>query len=85
MNKVQFKFRENTAAPVREQVITLLAAEGAKAVRQLFPGETDPELAALYIVDFTNEKTGLHLLHVLNRSKAVEFAEGEVKRTMKSS
>ncbi len=80
--KLQFKFREKAAKAAREKVIGALAAQGATDVRPLFPDETDAELTTLYVVDCKDKASGQRLLKLLNASKAVEFAEGELRRKL---
>ena len=77
--RLQFKFRENAAEAARRQLVAALDEHGA-TVRPLFPGETDSELAALYVVEASNEELGRRLLALLNTSREVEFAEAEVRR-----
>ena len=48
---------------------------------RLFPDETDPELAALYVVSVADAHGASALRH-LQRSAAVEFAEPEVERRL---
>ncbi len=80
--KLQFKFTEKAAEPARKKVIGALAANGAMGVRRLFPGESDKELAALYVVDCKDKASGQRLLKLLNASKVVEFAEFELHRKL---
>jgi hypothetical protein len=78
----QFKFRATAGAVQRRQLIHELGEQGAGAVRRLFPGDDDPELSALYVLDVASEAEGRRLLRLLNASKAVEFAEPEVRRKL---
>lgn len=80
--KLQFKFNEASNTADRKKVIRELNASGAQNVRRLFPEEEDAELAALYMVDYTDESTGQGLLKLLQSEAAVQFAEGEVRRKL---
>jgi hypothetical protein len=82
MMKLQFKFREGTVEAARRKVISALAARGARGVRPLFPGERDKELATLYVVECKDPASGEQLLKLLNASRAVEFAEVELRRKL---
>ncbi len=80
--KLQFKFKGKAGEKHRKRVLDALSQGGARAVRRLFPNETDKELAALYVVDFEGEGAGQQLLELLKGSKDIEFAEGEVRRKL---
>jgi hypothetical protein len=79
--KLQLKFREDASDEQREQVIDDLSAEGASAVRPLFPDATDGVRASLYIVDLSGASE-MRVLSFLDRADAVEFAEPEVRRRL---
>jgi hypothetical protein len=66
--KIQFKLRDGATLDVPGAV-------------QLFPEETDPELAALYVVDVPDDDAA-DTLGELKRSSAVEFAEPEAERRL---
>jgi hypothetical protein len=66
--KIQFKLRDGATLDVPGAV-------------QLFPDETDPELAALYVVDVSDDDAA-DTLGELKRSSAVEFAEPEAERRL---
>jgi hypothetical protein len=66
--KIQFKLRDGATLDVPGAV-------------QLFPDETDPELAALYVVEVPDEDAA-DTLDELKRSSAVEFAEPEAERRL---
>jgi hypothetical protein len=72
--QVHFKLKEGTPAPERRRVIDALHAQGAK-VDPLFPGEKDPELSDVFAVSGPQDLEAKDLLEVLQRSKAVDFAE----------
>ncbi len=78
--KLQFKFREDCAAPAREALATELRDEGAVEVRRLFPQEKDTELAALHVVEVEEGGTARRLIELLEKSPTVEFAEAQTKR-----
>ena len=78
--KLQFKFRETTPSPAREALLTELSDHGAAGVRRLFPDEQDAELAALHVVEVEEDRVARRLIEMLERSPAVEFAEGESPR-----
>jgi hypothetical protein len=64
--KIQFKLREGATLDVPGAV-------------QLFPGDPDPELAALYVVELPDEEAA-GTLSRLKASRSVEFAEPEAER-----
>jgi hypothetical protein len=66
--KIQFKLRDGATLEVPGAV-------------QLFPDETDPELAALYVVEVPDDDAA-DTLGELKRSSAVEFAEPEAERRL---
>jgi hypothetical protein len=66
--KIQFKLRDGATLDVPGAV-------------QLFPGEADPELAALYVVEVPDDDAA-DALGELKRSSAVEFAEPEAERRL---
>ena len=76
MNKLSFKFRATAAGAARIHVLHTLEERGAKAVRPLFPEETDPEVTSLYIVECEGDSAMKGLLDWLHQQSAVEYAEG---------
>jgi hypothetical protein len=66
--KIQFKLRAGATLDVPGAV-------------QLFPDETDPELATLYVVEVADDDAA-DTLGELKRSSAVEFAEPEAERRL---
>jgi hypothetical protein len=72
--QVHFKLKEGAPAPERRRVIEALHEQGAK-VDRLFPGENDPELSDVFAASGPEHLQAKDLLDVLNRSKAVDFAE----------
>ena len=66
--KIQFKLREGASLEVPGAV-------------QLFPDESDPELASLYVLEVPDDDADGRL-DQLKRSSAVEFAEPEAKRRL---
>jgi hypothetical protein len=72
--QVHFKLKEGTPAPERRRVIETLHEHGAK-VDPLFPGEEDLELTDIFTASGPEHVQAKDLLDVLNRSKAVDFAE----------
>jgi hypothetical protein len=66
--KIQFKLRDGATLDVPGAV-------------QLFPDETDPELATLYVVEVPDDDAA-DTLGELKRSSAVEFAEPEAERRL---
>lgn len=82
VGKLQFKFVEEAVDEARQCLDESLRERGAIEVRRLFPNESDPELAAICIVEYKGDRTGGRLLKYLKRSKLVEFAEGEVSRKL---
>lgn len=73
------KFKEDAAAPVREEIIGGLSQRGAADVRPLFPGTKDRRLGAMYVIE--HPAPGSDLLDFLDGADAVEYAEPEVTRT----
>jgi len=68
-------------APVDLTVARLLRIPGVVSVERLFPGETDPELSRLYIVE-TNPLLAEQVLTVLRQDSDVEYAETSPKRKL---
>jgi hypothetical protein len=66
--KIQFKLRDGATLDVPGAV-------------QLFPDETDPELATLYVVEVPDDDAA-DTLGELKSSSAVEFAEPEAERRL---
>jgi len=66
--KIQFKLRDGATLDVPGAV-------------QLFPDETDPDLAALYVVEVPDDDAA-DTLGELRRSSEVEFAEPEAERRL---
>jgi hypothetical protein len=64
--RIQFKLRDGATLDVPGAV-------------QLFPDETDPELASLYVVELPDDEAA-DALSNLKRSSAVEFAEPQPER-----
>jgi hypothetical protein len=64
--RIQFKLREGA----------MLDVPGAVP---LFPGDPDPELASLYVVELPDDEAE-GTLDELKRSTAVEFAEPQAER-----
>jgi hypothetical protein len=79
--KLQLKFREDASEEQRGQIIEDLSANGAGAVRPLFPDAADGVRGSLYIVEL-NVASKTRVLSFLNRADAVEFAEPEVRRKL---
>jgi hypothetical protein len=73
--RIRFKFRESANPGQREEVLDGLPTDAER----LFPKETDPELAALYVTSVADAH-GANALRHLQRSDAVEFAEPEAER-----
>ena len=66
--KIQFKLREGAALDVAGAV-------------PLFPGDDDPELAALYVIELPDDEAE-EALTKLKCSSAVEFAEAQPERRL---
>jgi hypothetical protein len=81
--KLQLKFRTGTSNVHRQEVIDKATKAGAAAVRPLFPGETDEELASLYVVDIEEAKHHKAVRTVLSDEPRVEFVEDEVRRKLR--
>ena len=64
-----------------EFILSLTDAHGVRRVTQTFPGETDPELASLFLVeiDSTQVKSALQQLR---RHPSVEYAEEAASRKL---
>ena len=77
--KLQFKLRAGADRAACHRLARSLRAAGAREVRRLLPGETDPELASLYTVE-CGEAEPEDLLARLRASPEVEFAERSPRR-----
>jgi len=80
--KIQFKFREDSLKALRKDVVKLLKKEGVSNVHPLFPGETDRELASMYVVNCTNATQKKRVFKMLQSFEEVEFAEDFVQRKL---
>lgn len=67
--RIQFKLREGATLDVPGAV-------------RLFPDDTDPELASLYVVELPDDEAA-DALDELKRSSAVEFAEPQAERWLR--
>ena len=67
--RIQFKLREGATLDVPGAV-------------RLFPDDTDPELASLYVVELPDDEAA-DALDELKRSSAVEFAELQAERWLR--
>ncbi len=67
--RIQFKLREGATLDVPGAV-------------RLFPDDTDPELASLYVVELPDDEAS-DALDELKRSSAVEFAEPQAERWLR--
>jgi hypothetical protein len=67
--RIQFKLREGATLDVPGAV-------------RLFPDDTDPELASLYVVELPDDEAA-DALDELKRSGAVEFAEPQAERWLR--
>ncbi len=79
---VHFKFLSETPPEVREDLLTKLSEGGALTARRLFADVTDPELAALYVVEASDESIEKQLLKALGDDSAVEFVEKPARRKL---
>jgi hypothetical protein len=77
---VRFKFREDAKPSERRVVLDRIRKTGC-AVRPMFPGDSDPELAGLYRVECTGTAAG-KLVQALAKSRTIEFAENELRRKL---
>jgi hypothetical protein len=77
---IQFKFREDAPADERVQLIRTLQEKHGPTVRPLFPGDNEPELAALYRVEGVAPERVPEVLALLRASKYVDFAESDARR-----
>ena len=62
-------------------VLSLTEAHGVRRVTQTFPGETDPELALLFLVEIDPEQVK-SALQKLRRHPSVEYAEEAAPRKL---
>ena len=67
--RIQFKLREGATLDVPGAV-------------RLFPDDTDPELASLYVIELSDDEAA-DALDELKRSSAVEFAEPQAERWLR--
>ena len=79
--KLHFQFALSADDTRRAILLRELERDGARLVRPLFPGETDPELAAIQVVE-SDETHSLRLLQRLKSSKTVQYAEMEPVRKL---
>jgi hypothetical protein len=79
---IQFKFREDAPDEQRAQLIRTVQEQYGAAVRPLFPGEEEPELAALYRVEGVAADRVPQALDMLSASKDVDFAESDAPRRL---
>ncbi len=77
--KLQFKLRSGVDRAACDRLARSLRAAGARDVRRLLPGESDPELAALYTVECGDAEPE-ELLERLRSAPEVEFAEHSPRR-----
>ncbi len=77
--KLHFKVRAGVDRPACDRLARALREAGAGEMRRLLPGETDPELAALYTVE-CGEAEPEDLLRRLRSAPEVEFAERSPRR-----
>lgn len=75
--RVRFKFHARASDSERREVIDRLAT-GAE---RLFPDDDDPELASMYVTDYSGHDAA-GALAALKRAEAVEFAEPEPPRRL---
>lgn len=80
--KLQFKFADKIGQAGRQNVIRALSKCGVDEPQPLLPGETDAELAALFVVNVPSQGKADEVLALLNKSPAIEFAEPEVRRKL---
>ena len=80
---IQFKFRDDAPAEQRSGVVRRVEqTPGPATVRPLFPGDPEPELAALYRIEDIAGDRAQQLLDLLNGSPHVEFAEPDAPRKL---
>lgn len=78
--RLLFKFKTSAPARDRERVFSHLRKLGVSAVEPLFPDTEDEALAAVFMLDTEDES----LLPRLQRERAVEYVEPEVRRKLVS-
>lgn len=79
--KLHFQFVPKANQADRDQVFRLLRQGGAGDVHPLFQDESDPELAAVHVVE-SDDRVGQALLKRLQSLSAVEFAEVALERKL---
>ena len=79
--ELHFQFASSVSERVREDLVRRLKKQGARLVRPLFPGEGDPELAAIHVVE-SDDGAGEELLRQLKSAKTVQYAEVVPKRKL---
>lgn len=77
--KLHFKLRPGIGPAAGDRLARALRSAGAREVRRLLPGESDPELAALYTVECGDAEPE-ELLERLRSAPEVEFAEHSPRR-----
>jgi hypothetical protein len=77
--RLQLKFHDDVSPHERERVIGAAIAQGARAVRPLFPGARSALRASMFVVDCEDDGEAA-LLRQLDADGAVEYAEREARR-----
>jgi hypothetical protein len=81
MTSLQLKFRDG--APEHERASVLDQIRAAKARPEpLFPGESDPELASMYLVQDVPEGAAEALTRAVGDHAAVEYVERAASRRL---
>ena len=79
---IRFQFRPSAKSDSRQSVVAQLIASGAQGVEPLFPGEGDPELAALFSAHVSDDDSVAPLLALLSEDASVAFAEEDAPRRL---
>jgi hypothetical protein len=78
---LQFKFRPDASNEARKRLLnTLEAAQEVSDVGPLLPGESDEELAAMFVVSVPKGAQAKQVERILSSNASVEYVEGPLKR-----
>jgi hypothetical protein len=82
VQKVLFKFKNNTSQIHRQGIIQKLSEKRILNVKRLFPTENDEDLSSLFSAEIVDEKQLDKTINYLKRLKGIEFAEREAQRKL---
>ena len=77
MSKLNFQFKPGIRESDLADLIDNIRKAGATDVRPLFPGDRDPDLATLYVVECEDQR---RFQVLLSTAYPVRFVEDEIRR-----